>query len=106
MVPERLPFTLPGAQLGITVCTPSLSSVSKPAISHQLDPLSRWTERPQPSMWRAQPRAFSMRRSSRTTRSRSGAEGTDSLRSVPLPSVPSLSLDPPTCSEGDLLIVL
>src|SRR5690606_32927450 len=30
---------LAGAQLGITVCTLGLGSVSKPAISHELDPL-------------------------------------------------------------------
>lgn len=36
---ERLSFMLSGAQLGITVCTLGLGSVSKPAISHELDPL-------------------------------------------------------------------
>ncbi|MGP3732882.1 hemolysin family protein [Streptomyces sp. GDS52] len=36
---RELSLMLAGAQLGITVCTLGLGSVSKPAISHQLDPL-------------------------------------------------------------------
>ncbi|MCQ9185430.1 hemolysin family protein [Streptomyces sp. IBSBF 2953] len=36
---RELSLTLAGAQLGITVCTLGLGSVSKPAISHELDPL-------------------------------------------------------------------
>jgi CBS domain containing-hemolysin-like protein len=36
---RELSLMLAGAQLGITVCTLSLGSVSKPAISHELDPL-------------------------------------------------------------------
>lgn len=38
---RELSLMLAGAQLGITVCTLGLGSVSKPAISHQLDPLLR-----------------------------------------------------------------
>ncbi|MEU0136335.1 hemolysin family protein [Streptomyces sp. NPDC006296] len=36
---RELSLMLAGAQLGITVCTLGLGSVSKPAISHELDPL-------------------------------------------------------------------
>ncbi|MFD8309301.1 hemolysin family protein [Streptomyces sp. NPDC059690] len=36
---RELSLMLAGAQLGITVCTLGLGSVSKPAISHSLDPL-------------------------------------------------------------------
>lgn len=36
---ERLSLMPAGAQLGITICTLGLGSVSKPAISHELDPL-------------------------------------------------------------------
>lgn len=36
---RELSLMLAGAQLGITVCTLGLGSISKPAISHQLDPL-------------------------------------------------------------------
>ncbi|RII12419.1 Hemolysin C [Streptomyces sp. YIM 130001] len=36
---KELSLMLAGAQLGITVCTLGLGSVSKPAISHELDPL-------------------------------------------------------------------
>lgn len=38
---RELSLMLAGAQLGITVCTLGLGSVSKPAISHELDPLLR-----------------------------------------------------------------
>lgn len=38
---RELSLMLAGAQLGITVCTLGLGSVSKPAISHALDPLLR-----------------------------------------------------------------
>ncbi|WP_371622050.1 hemolysin family protein [Streptomyces sp. NBC_01116] len=36
---RELSLMLAGAQLGITICTLGLGSVSKPAISHELDPL-------------------------------------------------------------------
>ncbi|WP_221356917.1 hemolysin family protein [Streptomyces beigongshangae] len=36
---RELSLMLAGAQLGITVCTLGLGSVSKPAVSHELDPL-------------------------------------------------------------------
>ncbi|MCW7991338.1 membrane protein, partial [Streptomyces platensis subsp. clarensis] len=36
---RELSLMLAGAQLGITVCTLGLGSISKPAISHRLDPL-------------------------------------------------------------------
>ncbi|MFD3373742.1 MULTISPECIES: hemolysin family protein [unclassified Streptomyces] len=36
---RELSLMLAGAQLGITVCTLGLGSISKPAISHELDPL-------------------------------------------------------------------
>ncbi|WP_095757283.1 hemolysin family protein [Streptomyces xinghaiensis] len=36
---RELSLMLAGAQLGITVCTLGLGSISKPAISHQVDPL-------------------------------------------------------------------
>ncbi|MBB1252617.1 hemolysin family protein [Streptomyces alkaliterrae] len=36
---RELSLMLAGAQLGITVCTLGLGSISKPAISHQIDPL-------------------------------------------------------------------
>src|SRR5213078_5056985 len=36
---RELSLMLAGAQLGITVCTLGLGSVSQPAISHALDPL-------------------------------------------------------------------
>ncbi|MHC5906317.1 hemolysin family protein, partial [Streptomyces sp. S6] len=36
---RELSLMLAGAQLGITVCTLGLGSVSKPAISHELDPI-------------------------------------------------------------------
>ncbi|MFJ3895703.1 hemolysin family protein [Streptomyces sp. NPDC090083] len=36
---RELSLILAGAQLGITICTLGLGSVSKPAISHELDPL-------------------------------------------------------------------
>lgn len=36
---KELSLMLAGAQLGITICTLGLGSISKPAISHQLDPL-------------------------------------------------------------------
>src|SRR5690242_17075992 len=36
---RELSLMLAGAQLGITVCTLGLGSVSKPAVSHALDPL-------------------------------------------------------------------
>lgn len=36
---RELSLMLAGAQLGITACTLGLGSISKPAISHQLDPL-------------------------------------------------------------------
>ncbi len=36
---RELSLMLAGAQLGITVCTLGLGSVSKPAISHEIDPL-------------------------------------------------------------------
>ncbi|WP_059010233.1 hemolysin family protein [Streptomyces specialis] len=36
---RELSLMLAGSQLGITVCTLGLGSISKPAISHQLDPL-------------------------------------------------------------------
>lgn len=36
---RELSMMLAGAQLGITACTLGLGSISKPAISHQLDPL-------------------------------------------------------------------
>ena len=36
---RELSLMLAGAQLGITVCTLGLGSLSKPAISHELDPL-------------------------------------------------------------------
>ncbi|MET7295849.1 hemolysin family protein [Streptomyces griseoloalbus] len=36
---RELSLMLAGAQLGITVCTLGLGSVSKPAISHELDPM-------------------------------------------------------------------
>ncbi|MFF3641717.1 hemolysin family protein [Streptomyces sp. NPDC002564] len=40
---RELSLMLAGAQLGITVCTLGLGSISKPAISHELDPLlHRW----------------------------------------------------------------
>ncbi|MYY82237.1 MULTISPECIES: hemolysin family protein [unclassified Streptomyces] len=40
---RELSLMLAGAQLGITVCTLGLGSISKPAISHALDPLlHRW----------------------------------------------------------------
>ncbi|GAA4771338.1 MULTISPECIES: hemolysin family protein [Streptomyces] len=38
---RELSLMLAGAQLGITVCTLGLGSISKPAISHHLDPLLR-----------------------------------------------------------------
>ena len=38
---RELSLMLAGAQLGITICTLGLGSVSKPAISHELDPLLR-----------------------------------------------------------------
>ncbi|GAB2611498.1 hemolysin family protein [Streptomyces capparidis] len=38
---RELSLMLAGAQLGITVCTLGLGSVSKPAVSHQVDPLLR-----------------------------------------------------------------
>ncbi|MFJ9723622.1 hemolysin family protein [Streptomyces sp. NPDC101209] len=38
---RELSLMLAGAQLGITVCTLGLGSVSKPAISHSLDPVLR-----------------------------------------------------------------
>ncbi|GAA2529910.1 MULTISPECIES: hemolysin family protein [Streptomyces] len=36
---RELSLMLAGAQLGITICTLGLGSISKPAISHQVDPL-------------------------------------------------------------------
>ncbi|MEV6260142.1 hemolysin family protein [Streptomyces sp. NPDC051784] len=36
---RELSLMLAGAQLGITICTLGLGSISKPAISHELDPL-------------------------------------------------------------------
>ncbi|MFD9438993.1 hemolysin family protein [Streptomyces sp. NPDC060006] len=36
---RELSLMLAGAQLGITICTLGLGSVSKPAVSHELDPL-------------------------------------------------------------------
>ncbi|WP_367038379.1 hemolysin family protein [Streptomyces sp. Je 1-332] len=36
---RELSLMLAGAQLGITVCTLGLGSISKPAVSHELDPL-------------------------------------------------------------------
>ncbi|MFI1018697.1 hemolysin family protein [Streptomyces sp. NPDC020965] len=36
---RELSLMLAGAQLGITICTLGLGSISKPAISHQIDPL-------------------------------------------------------------------
>ncbi len=36
---RELSLMLAGARLGITICTLGLGSVSKPAISHELDPL-------------------------------------------------------------------
>ncbi|MFI8007101.1 hemolysin family protein [Streptomyces sp. NPDC086010] len=38
---RELSLMLAGAQLGITICTLGLGSISKPAISHELDPLLR-----------------------------------------------------------------
>ncbi|GAA1928418.1 hemolysin family protein [Streptomyces sodiiphilus] len=38
---RELSLMLAGAQLGITVCTLGLGSISKPAVSHQVDPLLR-----------------------------------------------------------------
>ncbi|MYS05010.1 DUF21 domain-containing protein, partial [Streptomyces sp. SID6041] len=36
---RELSLMLAGAQLGITICTLGLGSISKPAIWHELDPL-------------------------------------------------------------------
>ncbi|MFI1438754.1 hemolysin family protein [Streptomyces fructofermentans] len=43
---RELSLMLAGAQLGITICTLGLGSVSKPAVSHALDPLLRSTGLP------------------------------------------------------------